>query len=213
MFNIDLFKGHGVPIKSKPGGTFIVAISFIVPVALASIILGNLLHNRILISTNTEQMRIYDAKINRLTPELNLRDSIQKQKQALESSHEELADIIRLHTQWSGALQALVENMPPTVVLEELDVKIIVDKKPVPKRYDAKKTIDVDIPKRTLEVKMHVAQADNVKSSAFRDFKDAFQFSPLATNLIEAVRMLGPTVVDKDGIDKYIFLCDIKTEQ
>lgn len=152
MFTIDLLKGHGVPIKSKPGGTFLIAISFIVPVALASVVVGKYLHNRIVISTQKELLEMRQTKIEELAPQHKLLQSIKQQKAVLDACREEVADVIHWQIQWSPLLQALLEHLPDSAAITELEARKRLVTKKVPYRKSPEHLIPVRIPERVLAV-------------------------------------------------------------
>jgi hypothetical protein len=46
MFKIDLLKGQGVPVKSRPESIAITAVALVVPIVIAFVMLGYFLQNR-----------------------------------------------------------------------------------------------------------------------------------------------------------------------
>lgn len=181
MFTIDLLKGRGVPIKTKPGGVYLVAISFIVPVILAAIIFGNYLHNRILMTTYKSDLERADKGIKDLAPDIRLQKLLERRKNKLEACREEVADVINWHIQWSAVLQALVENIPKTVILDELKTHSDSEKKNVPERY----------PTKTRSLRKSVTKAESLFS--------------LYSSCLTAKRLLIPATIGSCGnsIKKY----------
>ena len=55
MFTIDLLKGQGIPIKSRPEGIVIAAVTLAVPIIIAVIIFSFYLNNSIVISIQRQK--------------------------------------------------------------------------------------------------------------------------------------------------------------
>lgn len=162
MFTIDLLKGVGVPIKTKPGGTLIIVISFIVPVTLAAFIFGTIMSNSILISTNKRSYVHFQKKIDEMLPNLDIQNLSQKRINHLIEGHREIADVIHWHVQWTGVLDALVNNMPPSMILDELDARTFPgDQKQVQSRKDPLKKTQIIEPETALKIKVHTEMVEN----------------------------------------------------
>ena len=56
MLTIDLLKGRGIPIKSKPGGTALLAITIAMPIVAAFVLLGDYMHGRIILLMHEESL-------------------------------------------------------------------------------------------------------------------------------------------------------------
>ena len=61
MFTIDLLKGHGIPIKSKPEGIAIAVATFTVPLVIAIVMFGFCLHTRIIMSIQKQAIINYEV--------------------------------------------------------------------------------------------------------------------------------------------------------
>ena len=66
MFTIDLLKGQGIPVKSRPETIAIAAVAFAVPVIIAIVILGYYLHSGIILSIQKQGVVIYETRIANL---------------------------------------------------------------------------------------------------------------------------------------------------
>ncbi|MFZ0033526.1 MAG: hypothetical protein WAK60_00880 [Sedimentisphaerales bacterium] len=188
MFTIDLLKGTGIPIKSRPEGVAITTITFAVPVLAAMVMLGFYLSNRIVISTKRQEIVNYEKNIESLSDAVKLQKSFETEKNNIDGCLSEALTSISSHTQWSPILATVVKNMPDSIVLTKLEVKQRLISKKVPKKDDPKKTVDISIPARTLQMSVSgKPQADNDK--AVKDFTDRLRSSALLASKIEDIKI------------------------
>jgi len=211
MFTIDLLKGHGVPIKSKPGGRFLVAFSFIVPVVFASVVFGNYLHNRIVIVAQKGQAKNYKLKIAELRTQLEFREATKQQKNVLNSCRRELVEAIRRQTQWSPVLLALLQSLPETAILEHLEVKSQSVTKKVPRRDFPGETINISVPKRTLEIKLSLNAQDDTDEMV-ENFRYQLNYSPLLAGKIDDIAVVEQTAEERTETIVYKIECVFEIE-
>ncbi len=185
MFTIDLLKGQGIPIKSRPEGIAIAAAIFTVPVIIAIVMFGFYLSNIVAISIQRQKIVNYGAKIAELSGAVKLQKSLEKEKIALSSSLAEVKSSVGRHTQWSPVLVTLVRNMPDSVILTGLELKQRSISKKVPVKDDPKKTTIITVPVRTLRMTVSGSPQSNC-DRAVRDFRDSLRSSSL----------LGPKLQD-----------------
>ena len=117
MFTIDLLKGQGIPIKSRPGGIAIVATTLVVPIIIAIAILGLYLSDSIAMSIQKQEIINYETKIGGLSDAVEFQKSFEKEKAVIGCALSEVKSSIGRHTQWTPVLATLVENMPDLLVL------------------------------------------------------------------------------------------------
>jgi hypothetical protein len=186
MFTIDLLKGQGIPIKSRPCGVAIAAMVFAVPIFVAMVMLGFYLGDRIVISTKKQAIVNYERYINKLSDAVKLQESFEKEKSNINNCLSEALSSADRHTQWSPILATVVENMPDSMVLTRLEVKQRPANKKVPQKDDPNKMIDVSVPASTLQMSVSGrSQANNDK--AVKDFKDRLRLSALLAPKLEDI--------------------------
>lgn len=171
MFTIDLLRGKGVPAKIGPQGVAVAVVALAVPLIIALVMLGGFLRNRIVISIQTAEIANYDAKINQLADAVQLQKSFEKEKNTVNSSLAEVTSNIGEHIQWSPVLVTLVENMPGPVFLTKLDVKENSVKVKMPQKDDPKKTIETQVPAKTLQMSL-LGSSPAGCDKEIRDFRD-----------------------------------------
>jgi Tfp pilus assembly protein PilN len=170
MFKIDLLKGQGVPVKSRPESIAITAVALVVPIIIAFVMLGYFFQNRIVISINKNRIAQYESKIENFADAVGLQQEFELEKKQIEEYLEEVGSSLSLglHKQWTPVLSTIVENIPDSVVLTELEVKRSSQKRKVPKKTDPEKTVSIDVPVRTLRMSV----SGNAKSSCDQDIKE-----------------------------------------
>jgi Tfp pilus assembly protein PilN len=176
MFTVDLLKGHGVPLRSGPGGIAIAAVTVTIPIIGAIAMFGLYLHNRIIMSVQQSEIVRWEAKIAKLSDAVELQESLEKEKVVYADCLSEVKFSLDRYTQWSPVLATLVESMPNSVVLTDLEVRQHFVKREVPQKDNPEKMIDIDVPVRTLRMSVRGRPQYNC-DNAVRDFQDRLRSS------------------------------------
>lgn len=186
LFTIDLLKGQGIPIKSKPEGIVVAAAAFVIPAAVAIVMLGWYLSTNASISIQKQKISSYEEKISKLSKAVELYNSFEEEKGAVNNCLSEVSSSIKKHTQWSPVLAMLVKNMPDSLVLKELEVKRRSTKVKVPKKDDPQTMVGVSVPVETL----HITVSGNIRNNsdgAVRLFRDRIRSSDLLREKLEDI--------------------------
>ena len=210
MFTIDLLKGQGIPMKSRPGGIAISAVAVAIPVIIAIVMLGIYLNNRIIISVNNRDISRQQAEIDKLSDLVKQLEAIEKEKAACGQCLSEVKSSTDRYAQWSPVLVAVVENMPASVALTRLEVKQRSIKRKVPKKEDPKKTVDIDVPVRTLTMSI-CASAQSDGDKAVRDFQTRLRSSAFLGPKLENITVSQEAgTLDKQDVVIYEINCIFK---
>jgi hypothetical protein len=188
MFKIDLLKGEGAPVKKRPEGVIVAAISLIVPVIVAAVIFGFYVSTSVAISIHRQEVANYEAKISELSDAVALQESFERDKNAIGSSMSEVSSTVGRYTQWSPVLVAVVENMPDSMVLTSLEVNQHSIKRKVPKEDDPQTMIDTTIPVKTLRISVS-GKPPHTYDRAVRDFSDRLRSSKVLGPKLEDIRV------------------------
>jgi hypothetical protein len=188
MFTVDLLKGRGIPIRSRPEGVVVAAFALAVPVIAAMIIFGCYISNGINISIQKQQISNYRAKIEELSEAVELQKTFEREKSAINGCLSEVASSIGRYTQWSPVLTALAQNMPSSIALTRLDVKQRSLKKKMFQKDGAKKMTEVAVPVTMLQIGISGNPGQNC-DKAVKDFQDSLRFSPLLGSRIEDIKV------------------------
>lgn len=195
MFTIDLLKGEGIPIKSRPEGIAVGAVTLAVPVIVAILMFGLYLSDIAAISIQRQEIINYETKTTELSDAVELKKSLEIEKEAISSSLSEVSSSIGRHTQWSPVLAIVAENMPDSMVLTNLEVKRRSVKREVPKKDDPRAKVTISVPARTLRISVSGDPEYNC-DRAVRDFGDRLRFSTAIGPKLETIR------VEKQGFGK-----------
>ncbi|KPJ65705.1 MAG: hypothetical protein AMJ43_10230 [Coxiella sp. DG_40] len=188
MFTIDLLKGQGIPAKSRPEGIAIAAATLVVPLLIAVLMFGLYLRNKIIIAIKKQTIVNYEKKIDGLADAVELHKSFENEKKAINSCLSEVSNSLSRHTQWSPVLTTLVKNMPDSVVLTDLEVKLSSVKRKVPKKDEPTKMIDISVPVRTLQINV-CGDPQSDCDKAVRDFRERLRSSTLLAPKLENIRV------------------------
>ena len=186
IFTIDLLKGQGVPPKIGPAVIAISAITIAVPVIVAIAMLGFYMRNKAIISIKKQDIVRCQAQIDKLSDALEMQRSLEKEKIDYMNSLSEVKSSIRKYTQWSPVLATLVENMPDSVVLANLEVGQRSVKRKVPKKDDPKKIVEIDVLAKTLLVSVRGSPQSNC-DQAVKDFRERLRSSASLSSKLENI--------------------------
>jgi Tfp pilus assembly protein PilN len=185
MFNIDLLKSSGLPIRTKPQGVAIFVATFAVPVLAAILLCGYYINNKVVFSVNKQDITIFENQTNRLSDALKAKDMFEREKAGVNNCMVDISKLIKNHFQWSPVLVALVENLPDSVVLTNLEIKQTIIKRKAAKGDDKDKKANLNIPVRTLKMRVN-ANPSYSSDLDIRTFKDRLRDS----------KYLGPKLED-----------------
>jgi len=188
LFTIDLLKGQGIPIKSRPEGIVVAAVAFVIPAVVAIVMLGWYLSTGTSISIQKQKISSYEEKISKLSKAVELYNSFEEEKKAINNCLSEVSSSIKKRTQWSPVLAMLVKNLPDSLVLKELEVKRRSTKKSLPKKDDPQTMVDVSVLVETLHMTVS-GNPWNDSDEAIRLFKDRIRSSDLLGEKLEDIRI------------------------
>jgi len=188
MFTIDLLKGQGIPPKSRPEGIAVGAIVFAVPVIVAIVIAGVYMTDNISLSTQKRELADYEKRVDKLSDALELKRAFEKQRATINEVLSEVSSSIDRHMQWSDVLVDIVENMPESMILAELEAKQNMVRRRVAKDGDAETKVDVMVPLRTLSITVSGKSEYNC-DRAVRDFSDRLRVSKVLGPKLEDIRV------------------------
>ncbi|UCC98209.1 MAG: hypothetical protein JSW66_20480 [Phycisphaerales bacterium] len=186
LFKIDLLKGQAIPLKSKPGGLAMVVVTAAMPITVAMGMVSLYLHNNIEVAVKEKEIARYDAQIGEFSDAVQLKAALEKEKIACKAYLSDVSSSVKRHTQWSPILTTLIENMPDSVVLTDIEVEQKSVKKKVPKPDDPKKTIEIDVLVKTLRLSVSGGPERNC-DDAVRDFRDRLRSSALLGSKLENI--------------------------
>jgi Tfp pilus assembly protein PilN len=211
MFTVDLLKGQGRPVRTRPQGLAIFVTTFAVPVLVAILMVGYYVRNEVIISVQKQNITNFETQTLRLADALKLKGSCEKDKSAVNSCLVDVSAEIHRHVQWSPVLVTLVENLPDSVVLTDLEAKHRLMKRKVAVKGDAEKKVDASIPVRTLKMRVSGNPSYNcdLEVRAFRDRLRASKVLGLALEDI-VIASQGHDTLDGHDVVCYDIECIFK---
>ncbi len=212
MFEVDLLKGKGIPVRFRPETAVVIAVMVVVPVLVGLGIAGLYLRNSIALSIQKHTLKSYEDKEDRLAVATEMQKELKRDKAECSLCLMEIKDSLRNHKQWSEAIRTVVQSMPDSVVLREMRVEQRSMKTKVPKKNDPDKKITVSVPVRNLRMSVS-STVENGTDAAVRDFR----------NRLWASEVLGPELqnievsqqqetVEGEEIVSYEINCIFKVE-
>ena len=164
MFTIDLLKGQGIPIKSRPGGAALLAVTIAVPVIAIIIMLGNYGRSKVELSMQRRALSNTNERIADLVRSVQLQEETKREIDSIKASFVEVADAIQQKVQWSPVLEVIADNMPDTIIMEAITIHSEDIRVKVVDRINPKKTLNISVPKRILRMTLYgklAAETDN----------------------------------------------------
>ena len=209
MLNIDLLKGQGIPIKSRPGGAVLLAVTIAIPVVITLVILGDYIQSTIILSTQRQILKNTEAKIAALSDALETQEAFKKQLANIDSCLIEVGCILKQRTQWSPVLRVLAENIPQNLTLSELSARTMLVRESVQKRDAPEQTVVVNLPKRALKIILYGKKSDN-SDKAVSVLLENLNSSPVLAPKVENIRLISQTTGKDKTIMHYAIECLFK---
>jgi Tfp pilus assembly protein PilN len=176
MFTIDLLKGQGVPLKSSPGGIAIIAITIAIPLYVLIMMFGFYVNDSTYMSIKEQEIVRCQSEIDKLSGAVKLYESLEKDKILYNSCLSEVKSSIDKFIQWSPVLVTLVENMPNSVMLTELEVREDSVRRKVPKKDNPQEIVDDNVPVKVLRMTISGGRQYDCNDEV-KDFQDRLQSS------------------------------------
>lgn len=206
MFKIDLLKGKGIPVKSKPREAVLIGISFGVPVTVLIVLLGHYLYGEVIASTQKGLVNSYETKLSRLADKLAVQESAEAEIIALNTCLKEVAENIGGHIQWSPILQVVADNMPEALVLEKLEVREESVRREIPRKDDPSKRVPIYINRRVMQISLYgKLGVDN--DEAVLQFQQNLRASGMLSPKVDNIK-----ADEKEGLMRYKIECILENE-
>ncbi len=195
MFAIDLLRGKGLPIRSRPEGIVIVSFTLAVPLIAALVMVSCFLKTRIDISINNKAIKHIEKDISRYSDALAEKEKFTQQKSEFKECLFELSSSLENRMQWSPILVTLVEKLPVSAALARLEVKedqIDVEK---PSPDEPGELITVPAAQKHLKITLKSRPGQNCDAS-IKNFRNNLLTSPVLMPLLSEIRV-------SQGVERY----------
>jgi Tfp pilus assembly protein PilN len=177
MYTIDLLKGEGIPIRSRPAGIAFACLVVAVPV-LAGIGAATFYEDcQVVIAVEKQQLRKLDAALETLSAAVAEKEALERDRDKVVAVLSDVKASLQGRIQWSGILVDVVQSLSEPLVLTRLETQLETVRRKVPDRNDPENQIDVSVPVRSLRIRVRGRDAE-VSYDAVRDLQDRLRRSP-----------------------------------
>jgi len=209
MFIIDLLKGQGIPIKSRPGGAALLAVAIAVPIIVSMIMLGDYVSTRIILQREKQVLIKVEDYISNLSDGTKFQESAKLQIENMYACLAEAGDLLKQRVQWTPVLEVLAENIPNNLVLSRLRVVTENVREERPKRDDPSTIIMVSIPKKILSI-VFFGKMGEKNNKAALEFLQRLNDSKVLEEKVEDIRFVSQTTGEDDETMYYELECIFK---
>ena len=188
MFTIDLLKRQGVPIRTQPQGIALGVITLAVPLLLIVMALSSYLSSKISISLLSREIAACQASITKFGDVVQSQKQVNSEKQSLNRSLNDVGMALTRYTQWTPIIISIVENMPDSIIMTNLEVKRNSARISVPLKDDPTKKTTVTVPRRSLHMTVCSGTQANC-AKAVREFSDRLRLSDELSSKLEDIKV------------------------
>ncbi|KPK77770.1 MAG: hypothetical protein AMJ79_02190 [Phycisphaerae bacterium SM23_30] len=213
MIAIDLLKGAGTPIKSRPGVVALMMAPFVIPVLIGILLAGWYLSDKVTLQTHVKKLTRYDQRPKELLDAQQLLKNAASQRDVLNNCLTEIHDTIGNHMQWSPVLMTLAQNLPPSVTFNGLAAVREKIRQKAPQKDDPEKTVYLTKYKYTLRITVDTDTTVE-GAAAVQDFIQRLRLSQTLAPKIEDIRIASYQSVHAETGDfvRYEIDCILKIE-
>jgi len=186
MYKVDLLKGEGIPIRSRPGGIAFACLMVVVPMIVGGAIVSIYLEHRVAASVQMQQLHRLRGAVATLSHALETKRALQEQRSAGLQLIGDIKTALTERTQWSPVLATVIDCMPHSLILTRLQARQHSERRQIPSRDDPGATMDVDVPVRTLQIGVCGYQ-EQTAYRAVRDFQERLRLSDLLASRLDAL--------------------------
>jgi hypothetical protein len=210
MYTIDLLKGEGVPIRSRPGGIAFACLIVVVPFLAAVGVVSFYLDNEVVITIQNEQANKLTAAAEALSDAVRKKEALEKAQAQAVSLLSDVKTALDGYVQWSPALMSLIESLSDTLVLTRLEARQNTVQRKIPAKDNPAVKIDTSLPVR--ELRICVCGRDKESSSeAVRKFQESLRSSAaLGPTLDQITVSRNTTMLDQQEVILYELNCVFK---
>ena len=213
LYTIDLLHGRGRPEEASPARTAVVTALMAVPFAIVFICFGIFSTNKIVIADSRGEIKKLDKQIAQYGDIQRRQGEAEAKKKLLNGYFTEVNSSLYRHKQWSPVIELVVESMPDSMVLTELNVRQKFDRQQVPQKDDPQKQISVNIPVRTLHMSLSGNIGRNLDKEV-KDFCEKLRASSLLEGKISDIKVSQEfgTLDERETVE-YIIDCYFKADK
>lgn len=213
MISIDLLKGEGRPVKSRPGVVALMVVPFIFPVLAGVFLAGWYQSDKIMMRMQVKKLTSYEEGPREYSDVVQFLQDAAAESKYINSCLGEVNQTINNHRQWSPILAALAENLPPAVSLNCLELLREKKREKIPHKDDPQKTVFIDKYQYTLRITTDTGTTVE-DDAAIQVFIQQLRNSNLLEPRIEDIRIASQQSVSEETVDivRYEIDCVFKMD-
>lgn len=193
-YGVDLLKGEGLPIRSRPGGIAFACLIVVVPFLAAFGALSYYLDGDVVVTIQRQQVNRLTAALDSLSGAVHQQEALEKDKTEATGTLTEVNAALGRHYQWSPVLAALVESLSESLVLTRVEARQETLRCKVPAQDDPTKKVETSVPVRAL--KICVCGKDKESSAAaVQKFQESLRSSPALGPMLDTITVSQDAMV------------------
>ena len=151
-YTIDLLKGEGLPIRSRPGGIAFACLVVVLPLLTAFGAVSVYLDSDIVITIQKQQASRLATAIEALSSAVRKREALEGEKTEATRVLSDVKATLGGHSQWSPILASLVESLSDALLLTKLEARRDTVRIKVPAPDDPTRKVETSVPVRALKI-------------------------------------------------------------
>ena len=211
MFTIDLLKGKGVPDQLKPATIALGSVPFVVPVLVAVVLICLYGATAVRVVSAKSEIKSLDEQIFKHLPEVKFAREINAGINYTNKDLNEVAIAIKQFCQFTGVLETLSEELPDSLLFEDIKITGVREKVKIPDPKDSSKKIERRFMKRIMRIS--VCGIPSQKTDvAVREYIERLQKSKALGSLIERIGIVSEedSKLDEKTVTLYGIECRFK---
>jgi hypothetical protein len=199
MFTIDLLKGEGLPVKSKPILIIRNSIPFLILLIVAVTMAGMYVSNSVVLNRLDTKLSTY-AESKEFSEVEKFIEQSNARRNEMNGVLKEVSASISAHKPWSQIMIEVVENLPDSLALNKLEIQR------QPNREKAKdndgKPIDITWYKYTMQIGTESDRGFEA-NAVIEEFVQKLKASQILAPKIDEITVVSKQASNKDN-DKHI---------
>lgn len=209
MIKIDLLKGTGLPTKSRPISTAVIALLVLAPILGVAPFVYDYLHAGVLLQTQQAALASYGSQIEQLKEARAFLEQTKLENARIDESLTEIANCIGVHSQWSSVLVAVADSVPDSLSISYLNLMRQSSKTSMPAPLDPESTIMVPTYQFTLEIGTEDGPEN---AEAIKQFVQALRSSEVLAPRLDDCLIKSSPAQGGDDYVSYEVQCVFKTK-
>ena len=186
MHTIDLLRGQGIPAKTTLGSAAMVVVIVAVPILAAAGMVDRYMQNKTDIGIKQQTITTEEQTIEKFADAVKFKESLEKEQDAINSKLSEVSSCLGNYIQWSPVLETLATYLPAKMVMSRLSAGSITDRLTKPSDKDPKRTVNVNVTKRTLVLDISGSELRDYNSEVEK-YSERLKLSPVLSPKLESI--------------------------